>query len=62
MDLKDEHCGRMEEIYEQLRSAYNQAMLMHNATTQSESSSQHEDKGSPEISEDMEKGMFDGGF
>ena len=48
----------MEEIYEQLRSAYNQISLLPHVSSQSESSSQPEEKGSAECSEDMEKGLF----
>lgn len=47
----------MEEIYEQLRSAYSQLSLVPDASSQSGSSSQHEEKGSAESSGDMEKGL-----
>ncbi|XP_061350469.1 CSC1-like protein RXW8 [Gastrolobium bilobum] len=56
MDRKDEHFGRMEEIYEQLHSAYNQFGLMPHASSQSECLSHHEDKGTAQSSEDIEKG------
>ncbi|XP_027368987.1 CSC1-like protein RXW8 isoform X2 [Abrus precatorius] len=59
MDRKDEHCGRMKEIYEQLRSCYNQFSLMPHTLTQAECSNEsnhHDDKGSSQSSQDMEKG------
>ncbi|KAJ1442743.1 Calcium-dependent channel, 7TM region, putative phosphate [Sesbania bispinosa] len=56
MDRRDEHSGRMKEIYEQLHSAYNQFSLMPHASSKSECLSQHEDKESTESSEDIEKG------
>ncbi|TKY57935.1 CSC protein RXW8 [Spatholobus suberectus] len=56
MDQRDEHGERMEEIYEHLRSAYNQISLMPHASSQPECFSHHEDKESGQSSEDMEKG------
>ncbi|KEH39976.1 putative calcium-dependent channel, 7TM region phosphate [Medicago truncatula] len=55
LDKKDEQCGRMEEIYEQLRSAYKQPMP--HAPSPSECSSPLEDKGIAGTSEDIEKGV-----
>ncbi|RDX93142.1 CSC1-like protein RXW8, partial [Mucuna pruriens] len=48
MDMRDEHCGRMEEIHGQLLSAYNQPSLTPHAST--------EPRESAQSSEDMEKG------
>ncbi|KAH1203939.1 CSC1-like protein RXW8 [Glycine max] len=57
LDRRDGHSGRMEEIYEHLRSAYNQSSLMPHTTSQPECVSLHEDKDSgPSSSEDMETG------
>ncbi|KAG4934278.1 hypothetical protein JHK87_048280 [Glycine soja] len=57
LDRIDGHSGRMEEIYEHLRSAYNQSSLMPHTTSQPECVSLHEDKDSgPSSSEDMETG------
>ncbi|KAG4382489.1 hypothetical protein AAZX31_14G090700 [Glycine max] len=57
LDRRDEHCGRVEEIYEHLCSAYNQSSLMPHSTSQAKCVSLHEDKdSSPSSSEDMEKG------
>lgn len=60
MDLRDEHCGRVAEIYQQLRSSYIQPNLTPDTPSQSECcSSHHEDKDSGQCgqsSEDMEKG------
>ncbi|XP_073224158.1 CSC1-like protein RXW8 isoform X1 [Cicer arietinum] len=57
MDKKDEQSGKMEGIYEQIRSAYNQPSLAPHASSQSECSSPQEDKGLVDnISEDIEKG------
>ncbi|KAK7383270.1 hypothetical protein VNO78_28944 [Psophocarpus tetragonolobus] len=56
MDRRDEHCGRVEEIYENLRSAYNQSSLMPNSSSKSECGSHEKDKDSGQSSEDMEKG------
>ncbi|XP_045824827.1 CSC1-like protein RXW8 isoform X1 [Trifolium pratense] len=56
MDKKDEQCGKLEEIYEQLRSAYHQPMLVPHAPTPSDCPSPQEDKRFIESSEDIEKG------
>ncbi|KAI5393412.1 CSC1-like protein RXW8 isoform X1 [Lathyrus oleraceus] len=55
MDRKDEDSGKMEEIYEQVRSAYIQPTLVSPAPSPTESISPQDDKPS-EISEDIEKG------
>lgn len=57
MDRKDEDSGKMEEIYEQVRSAYIQPTLVSPAPSPTESISPQDDKPS-EISEDIEKGLF----
>ncbi|KAK7377014.1 hypothetical protein VNO80_02434 [Phaseolus coccineus] len=57
MDLRDEHCGRMEGIYEHLRLAYNQPSLIEDDSTPPHSVKHHEDMDSGQSSsEDMEKG------
>ncbi|KAL2317876.1 hypothetical protein Fmac_031752 [Flemingia macrophylla] len=57
MDLRDEHSGRMEEIYEQLRSTYNQPGVTEHASCNHECCGLHLGKASGESSEDMEKGL-----
>ncbi|XP_029128502.1 CSC1-like protein RXW8 isoform X2 [Cajanus cajan] len=56
LDLRDERCGRMEEIYEQLRTTYNQPNVMLHASCHPQCCGHHENKDSGESSEDMEKG------
>jgi hypothetical protein len=58
MDKKDEQCGKLEEIYEQLRSAYHQPMLVPLVPSPSECPSPQEDKRFIESSVDIEKGLF----
>ncbi|CAJ1972770.1 unnamed protein product [Sphenostylis stenocarpa] len=57
MDLRDEHCGRMDEIYEHLPVAYTQPSLMQHASSQPECVKRHEDMDRGQSSsQDMEKG------
>jgi len=49
----------MEQIYEHLRSAYNQPSLMEDASSQPQFVKRHEDMDSGQSSsEDLEKGLF----
>ncbi|XP_052736796.1 CSC1-like protein RXW8 isoform X3 [Vigna angularis] len=57
MDMRDEHSGRMEEIYEHLPLAYSQPSLMEDASSQPQCDKRHEDMDRGQSSsEDMEKG------
>ncbi|XP_019458484.1 PREDICTED: CSC1-like protein RXW8 [Lupinus angustifolius] len=56
MDRRDEHGGRMGDIYEHLRSAYNQSSLMQDASNQLQCFGHFEDKRNDKSSEDTEKG------
>ncbi|KAE9599966.1 hypothetical protein Lal_00046283 [Lupinus albus] len=56
MDRRDEHSGKMGDIYDHLRSAYNQSSLMQDASNQPQCFSHHEDKRNDMSSEDIEKG------
>ncbi|XP_047161776.1 CSC1-like protein RXW8 isoform X4 [Vigna umbellata] len=57
MDMRDEHSGRMEEIYEHLPLAYSQPSLMEDASSQPQCDKRHEDMDRGQSSsEDMETG------
>lgn len=58
--MRDEHSGRMEEIYEHLPVAYNQPSLTEeDASSQPQCDKRHEDMDRGQSSsEDMEKGLF----
>ncbi|QCD99072.1 glycogen debranching enzyme [Vigna unguiculata] len=57
MDLRDEHSGRMEEIYEHLPVAYNQPSLMEDDSSQPQCVKRHGDMDRGQSSsQDMEKG------
>jgi len=59
MDLRDEHSGRMEEIYEHLPVAYNQPSLMEDDSSQPQCVKRHGDMDRGQSSsQDMEKGLF----
>ena len=62
MDREDEQWGRVEEIYNQWRSAYSQFPLISQDLSTAGSSGNHEDKESSQDPESLKPGMVAGAW